>query len=89
LGEDVAFWGHGDTPLIVKTPQGRRVFTGKTHMPTPTKMMWYSNANLINQAKWVYHLIVNVFPKIDMIVDQQVEWTGSAEYDIVLPATLG
>lgn len=87
LGEDVAFWGHGDTPLIVKTPQGRRVFTGKTHMPTPTKMMWYSNANLINQAKWVYHLIVNVFPKIDMIVDQQVEWTGSAEYaDIVLPA---
>jgi len=87
MGEDVAFWGHGDRPLVVKTPQGRKVFTGKTHMPTPTKLMWYSNANLINQAKWVYELIVNVFPKIDMIVDQQVEFTGSAEYsDVVLPA---
>jgi nitrate reductase alpha subunit len=86
-GEDVAFWGHGDRPLVVDTPQGRKVFTGKTHMPTPTKLMWYNNANLINQAKWVYNLIVNVFPKIDMIVDQQVEWTASAEYaDVVLPA---
>jgi len=86
-GEDVAFWGHGEKPLIVETKQGRRNFTGKTHMPSPTKLMWYSNANLLNQAKWVYQLIVNVLPKIDMIVDQQVEWTGSAEYaDIVLPA---
>jgi len=87
MGEDVAFWGHGDRPLVVETPEGRKVFTGRTHMPTPTKLMWYSNANLINQAKWVYELIVNVMPKIDMIVDQQVEWTGSAEYsDVVLPA---
>ncbi len=86
-GEDVAFWGHGEKPLIVDTKDGRKVFTGKSHMPTPTKLMWYSNANLINQAKWVYNLIVNVFPKVDMIVDQQVEWTGSAEYaDLVLPA---
>ncbi|MAF66951.1 MAG: nitrate oxidoreductase subunit alpha [Planctomycetes bacterium] len=86
-GEDVAFWGHGDRPLIVETPQGRKVFTGDTHMPSPTKLMWYSNANLINQAKWIYELIVNVFPKIDMIVDQQVEFTASAEYsDVVLPA---
>jgi nitrate reductase alpha subunit len=87
LGEDVAYWGHGETPLIVETKQGRRVFTGKTHMPSPTKLMWYSNANFLNQAKWVYNLIANVLPKIDMIVDQQVEWTGSAEYaDVVLPA---
>jgi len=86
-GEDVAFWGHGERPLIIDTPNGRKVFTGRTHMPTPTKLMWYNNANLINQAKWLYNLIVNVFPKIDMIVDQQVEWTASAEYsDIVLPA---
>jgi nitrate reductase alpha subunit len=86
-GEDVSYWGYGDRPLIVNTPQGKKCFTGKTHMPTPTKVMWYNNANLINQAKWVYHLIVNTFPKIDMIVDQQVEWTGSAEYaDLVLPA---
>ena len=87
LGEDVAFWGHGEKVLVVDTNEGRKCFTGKTHMPTPTKLMWYNNANLLNQAKWVYNLIVNVLPKIDMIVDQQVEWTGSAEYsDIVLPA---
>lgn len=86
-GEDVAYWGHGDKPLIVDTPEGRKRFTGDTHMPSPTKMIWYNNANLINQAKWVYNIVVNVLPKIDMIVDQQVEWTGSAEYaDIVLPA---
>ncbi|MCP5109449.1 MAG: molybdopterin-dependent oxidoreductase, partial [bacterium] len=77
-GEEVSYWGYGDRPLIVDTPQGKKCFTGNTHMPTPTKLMWYNNANLINQAKWVYNLIVNTFPKIDMIVDQQIEWTASA-----------
>ncbi|MEW5974773.1 MAG: molybdopterin-dependent oxidoreductase [Acidobacteriota bacterium] len=86
-GEEVGYWGAGDRPLIVDTPQGRKIFTGKTHMPSPTKLFWYNNANLINQAKWVYHLVRNVNPKVDMIVDQQIEWTGSAEYaDLVLPA---
>ncbi|MFN8006747.1 MAG: molybdopterin-dependent oxidoreductase [Terriglobia bacterium] len=85
-GEEVGYWGAGDRPLIVDTPKGRKIFTGKTHMPTPTKLIWYNNANLINQAKWVYHLLRNVNPKVDMIVDQQIEWTGSAEYaDLVLP----
>jgi nitrate reductase alpha subunit len=56
-------------------PRGRKVFTGKTHMPSPTKLMWYNNANLLNQAKWIYHLLTNVNPKVDMIVDQQIEWT--------------
>lgn len=87
-GEEMSYWGFGDTPLIVDTPGGgRKVFTGKSHMPTPTKVFWYNNANLINQAKWHYHLVKNVFPKIDLIVDQQIEWTGSAEFaDFVLPA---
>ncbi len=85
-GEEVGYWGAGDRPLIVDTPKGRKIFTGKTHMPTPTKLIWYNNANLINQAKWAYHLVKNVNPKVDMIVDQQIEWTGSAEYaDVVLP----
>jgi nitrate reductase alpha subunit len=87
-GEEVSYWGFGDRPLTVDTPgAGRRAFTGKTHMPSPTKVIWYNNANLLNQAKWIYNLLVNVNPKVDMIVDQQVEWTGSAEYsDVVLPA---
>jgi len=87
LGEEPAYWGYGERILAVDTAHGRKVFTGTTHLPCPTKFMWYNNANFINQAKWVYNLIQNVFPKIDMIVDQQVEWTGSAEYaDLVLPA---
>jgi nitrate reductase alpha subunit len=87
-GEEMSYWGMGDRPFIVDTPgAGRKIFTGKTHMPSPTKVIWYNNANLLNQAKWIYHLLVNVNPKIDLIVDQQVEWTGSAEYsDVVLPA---
>ncbi len=87
-GEEVSYWGMGDRPLIVDTPAaGRKIFTGKSHMPSPTKVIWYNNANLLNQAKWIYHLLVNVNPKVDLIIDQQVEWTGSAEYsDIVLPA---
>jgi len=87
-GEETSYWGYGDRPLVVDTPsEGRKVFTGRTHMPTPTKVLWYNNANLINQAKWAYHLIKNVNPKVDMIVDQQIEWTGSAEFaDIILPA---
>ncbi len=87
-GEDTSYWGFGDRPLIVDTPaEGRKIFTGRTHLPTPTKVLWYNNANLINQAKWAYHLVKNVNPKVDMIVDQQIEWTGSAEFaDIILPA---
>ncbi|MCP4224332.1 MAG: molybdopterin-dependent oxidoreductase, partial [Actinomycetia bacterium] len=87
-GEEVSYWGNGDHPLIIDTPdEGRKVFTGKTHMPSPTKLIWYNNANLLNQAKWHYELVKNVNPKVDMIVDQQMEWTGSAEFaDIVLPA---
>ena len=55
-------------------------------MPTPTKVLWYNNANFLNQAKWIYNIIVNTLPKMDLIIDQQIEWTGSAEYaDVVLP----
>jgi nitrate reductase alpha subunit len=88
-GEETSYWGFGDRPFIVDTPDGgRRLFTGRTHLPTPTKVLWYNNANLINQAKWVYHLVRNVNPRVDMIVDQQIEWTGSAEFaDVVLPAS--
>jgi nitrate reductase alpha subunit len=85
-GEDPSYWACGEKLLAIATPQGRKIFTGTSHLATPTKALWYNNANFINQAKWVYNLIVNVLPKMDMIVDQQIEWTGSAEYaDVVLP----
>jgi nitrate reductase alpha subunit len=86
-GEDPSYWACGERTLTVDLPNGgERCFTGKTHMPTPTKVIWYNNANFLNQSKWIYHLIVNVLPKVDTIIDQQIEWTGSAEYaDVVLP----
>jgi nitrate reductase alpha subunit len=43
--------------------------------------------NLINNAKWVYEMIKNVNPLVDMIVSVDVQMTASIEYaDIALPA---
>jgi len=86
--EEPAYWDHGDQALIVDTPRaGRKVFTGKSHMPTPTKVIWTTNVNLLNNAKWMYGVLFNVLPKIDMILTQDIEMTLSCEYsDFILPA---
>jgi len=86
--EEPAYWDHGDQALIVDTPKaGRKVFTGKTHMPSPTKVLWTTNVNLINNAKWLYGILFNTIPRIDMILTQDIEMTLSCEYsDFVLPA---
>jgi len=87
-GEEPAYWNHGDRPLVVDTPKyGRRVFTGATHMPTPTKVLWFTNVNLLNNAKHAYDMLFNVDPKIDTIVSQDIEMTSSCEYaDVILAA---
>ncbi len=87
-GEEPAYWNHGDRALVVETPKfGRRNFTGKTHMPTPTKALIFTNVNLINNAKWAYGVIKNVNPNIEMIVSLDIQMTASIEYaDIALPA---
>lgn len=86
--EEVGYWAHGDRPLIIDTPSyGRKVFTGKSHLPTPTKVYWVTNVNILNNAKWAYELMKNTDPKVDMIVTQDIEMTASCEYsDFVLPA---
>ncbi|OGX37775.1 MAG: nitrate oxidoreductase subunit alpha [Omnitrophica WOR_2 bacterium RIFCSPLOWO2_12_FULL_50_9] len=86
--EEPAYWNHGDRPLIVETPkEGRKVFTGDTHMPTPSKVLMYTNVNLINNAKHCYEMIKNVNPNIEMIVSMDIQMTASIEYsDIALPA---
>ncbi|GAB4325670.1 MAG: hypothetical protein Kow0010_08330 [Dehalococcoidia bacterium] len=86
--EEPAYWDHGDKALIVETPkEGRKVFTGQTHMPTPTKVIWTTNVNLINNAKNAYLVIRDVNPKVDMIITQDIEMTASCELsDFVLPA---
>jgi nitrate reductase alpha subunit len=86
--EEPAYWNHGDRPLVVNTPkQGRKCFTGLTHMPTPTKFLWFANVNLFNNAKHAYEMLFVVNPKIDCIIAQDVEMTSTCEYsDIVYPA---
>ncbi len=86
--EEPAYWNHGDLPLIVNTPkEGRKVFTGQSHMPTPTKAMLFTNVNLINNAKWAYGVIKNVNPRVELIVSIDIQATASVEYaDIALPA---
>ncbi len=86
--EEPAYWNHGDLPLIVNTPKfGRKVFTGLTHMPTPTKVMFFNNVNLINNAKHVYDMLKNVNPRVELIISVDIEMTASIEYaDFALPA---
>ncbi|MCB1153626.1 molybdopterin-dependent oxidoreductase, partial [bacterium] len=86
--EEPAYWNHGDLPLIVDTPkEGRRCFTGQSHMPTPTKALLFTNVNLINNAKWAYGVIKNVNPRVELIVSIDIQATASVEYaDIALPA---
>jgi nitrate reductase alpha subunit len=86
--EEPAYWNHGDRPLVVDTPKfGRKMFTGNTHMPTPTKAMVFTNVNLINNAKHAYEMLKNVDPKVELIVSVDIEMTASIEYaDFALAA---
>jgi nitrate reductase / nitrite oxidoreductase, alpha subunit len=87
MDEEVAYWNHGDTPLIVNTPKfGRKSFTGETHYNTPTKVLWFNNVNLLNNAKWVYEMFKNVNPRIDLIISSDIMMTSSIQYaDVGFP----
>ncbi|MFZ5476703.1 MAG: molybdopterin-dependent oxidoreductase [Myxococcota bacterium] len=80
--ESAHYWNYGDRPLR----KGKAMITGKTHMPTPTKVVWVSNGNsLIGNAKGHYELVANTLPKQDMVVVSDWWWTASCEHaDIVL-----
>jgi nitrate reductase alpha subunit len=86
--EEPAYWNHSERPLIVDTPKyGRKVFTGQTHMPTPTKVQYVVNVNLLNNAKHHYEMIKNVNPLIELIITQDIEMTATVEYaDFALAA---
>ncbi|MFZ5817534.1 MAG: molybdopterin-dependent oxidoreductase [Bacillota bacterium] len=80
--EHPCYWNYGDRPLIVN---GRN-YTGKTHMPAPTKAIWIANSNHLNNAKWAHHMIEVVNKQVEMFVVQDWEWTGSCEHaDVVFP----
>jgi nitrate reductase alpha subunit len=64
---------------------GKHLLTGSTHIPTPTKTMWFANANsILGNVKWHYNTVVHVLPTIEMIAVQEWWWTASCEWaDVV------
>ncbi|MBX3276587.1 MAG: molybdopterin-dependent oxidoreductase [Acidobacteria bacterium] len=79
--ESAHYYNHEDHPLRV----GNRLLTGSTHMPTPTKSLWFANANsILGNVKWHYNTVINVLPRIEMIAVQEWWWTASCEWaDVV------
>ncbi len=88
------FYSHGDMPLEVHGT----VYNGETHMPFPTKLMWFSGSNsILGNAKGHYDVVMNLLrhpefrsPQvkskrlIEAVFVSEWWWTGSCEYaDIV------
>ena len=79
--ESAHYYNHEDHPLRV----GNKLLTGSTHIPTPTKSLWFANANsILGNVKWHYNTVVNVLPKIEMIAVNEWWWSTSCEWaDVV------
>lgn len=79
--ESAHYYNYGDRPLRV----GNKNFTGRTHMPTPSKFLWFCNSNsLLGNARWHYDVVNNTLPRIECIVVNDWWWTASCEYaDVV------
>ncbi len=79
--ESAHYYNHEDHPLRV----GNRLLTGKTHMPCPTKSLWFANANsILGNVKWHYNMVVNALPRIEMIAVNEWWWSTSCEWaDVV------
>ncbi|MCL6506998.1 MAG: molybdopterin-dependent oxidoreductase [Bryobacteraceae bacterium] len=80
-GESAHYFNYGDRPLRV----GNKQFTGSSHMPTPTKLIHFSNSNsILGNAKWHHDLVHNTLPRVEAIFCHEWWWTASCEYaDIV------
>jgi nitrate reductase alpha subunit len=84
VAESAHYYNHEDHPLKV----GKKHLTGKTHTPTPTKSLWFANANsILGNLKWHYNTVVNVLPRMEMIAVNEWWWSTSCEYaDVVFAA---
>ncbi|NUN47245.1 MAG: molybdopterin-dependent oxidoreductase [Candidatus Brocadiae bacterium] len=82
--ESAHYYNHEDHPLKM----GKTMITGQSHMPCPTKSMWFANANsILGNVKWHYNTVVNVLPRMEMIAVNEWWWTASCEWaDIVFAA---
>lgn len=82
--ESLHYFNYGHRP----NKQGKKIFTGASHMPTPTKFMWLNNSNsVIGNVKWHYDVVNNTLPTVEFIAYSDWWWTGSCEYaDVVFAA---
>ncbi|MEW6581570.1 MAG: molybdopterin-dependent oxidoreductase [Actinomycetota bacterium] len=82
--ESAHYWNYGERPLKM----GDEIVTGATHMPTPSKLIWFGNSNsLLGNAKWSFDVIKNTLPQQEAVFCNEWFWTSSCEYsDIVFPA---
>ncbi|HSK16231.1 MAG TPA: molybdopterin-dependent oxidoreductase [Gaiellaceae bacterium] len=82
--ESAHYWNYGDRPLKA----GEEMVTGETHMPTPTKLIWFGNSNsLLGNAKWSFDVVKNTLPRQEAVFCNEWFWTSSCEYsDLVFPA---
>ncbi|MFN8122934.1 MAG: molybdopterin-dependent oxidoreductase [Thermoleophilia bacterium] len=75
--ESAHYWNYGERPLR----GGDTMITGKSHMPTPTKLIWFANSNsLLGNAKWSYDVVKNTLPNQDAVFCNEWFWTSSCEY---------
>jgi len=81
--ESAHYFNHSDKPLRV----GNKLFTGKTHIPTPTKSLMFCNANsILGNLKGHFEAVVNTLPNIEMISVSDWWWSTSCEYaDVIYP----
>ncbi|MBX7191666.1 MAG: molybdopterin-dependent oxidoreductase [Sandaracinaceae bacterium] len=79
--ESAHYYNHGDKPLRY----GNRLLTGATHMPTPTKSLWFANANsILGNVKWHYQVVNHQLPRMEFVGVNEWWWSTSCEYaDIV------
>jgi nitrate reductase alpha subunit len=75
--ESAHYWNYGERPLRA----GDNQLTGKSHMPTPSKFIWFGNSNsLLGNAKWSFDVVHNTLPKQDAVFCNEWFWTSSCEY---------
>lgn len=81
--ESAHYWNYGERPLV----SPKETITGASHMPTPTKLIWFGNSNsLLGNAKWSFDVVKNTLPKQDAVFCNEWHWTSSCEYaDLVFP----
>ncbi|MCS6860561.1 MAG: molybdopterin-dependent oxidoreductase [Abditibacteriales bacterium] len=79
--ESAHWFNYGDRPLKA----GHQNLTGKTQMPTPTKVAWWANSNsILGNTKWHYDVVNNTLPKVELLCVSEWWWSATCEYaDIV------